>query len=464
MRCASCSSDQGKSSFTNSQLKKPAGERRCVVCAAAAAAAVPGGSVGGDGGGGGTSPAGASGDPPAAVSEPTCHGASLASASDDRGTNPTNAWTEPLGGARVALVGPGAAHLNGIFATVAEIDAPPPTAQTCAWAACGTALSGEAAAKNRCGRCKRVYYCSRRCQKSDWKAGGHKLVCNEAPCCTICLDGGDEPLPVQRGCACRGDAGLAHVACQARAAAHKGAGGCNSAWERCPTCGQNYTGSMQLGLAHELMRRLEKSAPEDGHLLAARHNLGQALKDAGDLAAAGVLLRDVLAVRRRVFGRSHPSTRAAATTLADVLDLQGRHAEAVVLYRESLAATPADEQEDGNTLADKANLAGALSKTGEHAEAEALLRGVLATEERLHGPGDARTLQAAELLGAALRDQGRHAEAEAVYRPTLAAQRRVLGPEHPRTLTTAHNLAGCLANQDQHAEAERLLQDMLTVH
>ena len=30
--------------------------------------------------------------------------------------------------------------------------------------------------------------------------------------------GGDEPLPTQRGCACRGDTGLAHVACQAQAA------------------------------------------------------------------------------------------------------------------------------------------------------------------------------------------------------------------------------------------------------
>ena len=36
--------------------------------------------------------------------------------------------------------------------------------------------------------------------------------------------------------ACRGDAGLAHVACRAKLATHKGAG-YNEAWVVCPTCG-----------------------------------------------------------------------------------------------------------------------------------------------------------------------------------------------------------------------------------
>ena len=280
---------------------------------------------------------------------------------------------------------------------------------------------------------------------------------------TICLDGGDKPLPVQRGCACRGDAGLAHVACQAQAAAHKGAGGRNHAWAVCPTCGQFYTGGMRLGLARELVRRLEKRGPEDCHRLAARSNLGQALKDAGDLCGAEVLLRDVLAIRRRVWGRANPATRETAGTLAGVLKQQGHHAGAAALYREVLAATPAKEQESGNTLATKSNLANALSRMGDHAEAEALLRGVQSTQERLHGPDDARMLTTAAQLGSALHNQGKHAEAEAVYRPTLAAQRRVMGPEHPRTLMTASNLAISLVDHGQHTEAAEILRGLLAV-
>ena len=49
--------------------------------------------------------------------------------------------------------------------------------------------TGEAAAKNRCSRCGRKHCCSRRCQKKDWKEGGHKLSCNDPPGCTIRLEG-----------------------------------------------------------------------------------------------------------------------------------------------------------------------------------------------------------------------------------------------------------------------------------
>ena len=42
-------------------------------------------------------------------------------------------------------------------------------------------------------------------------------------------------------------------------------------------------------------------------------------------------------------------------------------------------------------------------------ESEALLRGILAMEERLHGPANARTLLASALLGDALCCQGKHA-------------------------------------------------------
>ena len=356
--------------------------------------------------------------------------------------------------------GAAAAFTAEIAATADTADT---AAKTCSCAACGNELLGEAAAENRCSRCKQAFYCGRTCQKRHWGRGGHKLVCEEAPCCTICLEGGDAPLPMQCGCGCRGDAGLAHVACIAQAAAHQAASW-NTAWEECLTCGQYYTGGMQLGLARERVRRTERRAPGDDDRLAARWNLGQALLDAGEHAGAEVLLRDVLAVRRRVDGRSHRSTRLAATTLADVLDLQGQRTEAVALYRETLAATPADEQETTNTLVGKGKLAAALSGMGDHAEAEALLRGVIATQERLYGPDDARTLQSvqtAQMLGRVLQDQSKHTDAAAVYRPTLAAQRRVLGPEHPETLRTAYDLAVSLAQLGEHAEAEELLQGVL---
>ena len=448
MRCAACDEDQPPGCFSNSQRKKPAASRKCTACAACAAAAT-------------SASGGPVGDALVVPAPPTL--CVPATPTPRVGGSSTTRADATAGGATggTSRAAPTTDLNPEPVATPAETQPPPPKA--CAWAGCGRLLSGEAAAKNRCARCKRKYYCSRRCQKKDWKEGVHKLACTEPPCCTICLEGGEDPLPLQCGCACRGDAGLAHVACKAAVAAHRG-DGWNKAWATCQTCGQSYTGGMQLGLARELVQQTERRTPGDDHRLIARRNLGQALFDAGVYAEAEVLLRDVLAVRRRVFGRSHRSTRTAATTVASVLVRQGQHAEAVALYRENLAATPDDDQEHENTLADKANLAAALSDMGEHAETEALLRGVLATEERLHGMGDARTLQTAPMLGRALQNQGKYAEAVAVYRSALAAQRRVLGPEHPQTLRTMHNLAFSLSSMGQYAEAEPLYRSVLEGH
>ena len=72
-------------------------------------------------------------------------------------------------------------------------------------------VAREGAEQSRCGKCKRAFYCNRTCQKRHWGRGGHKDACKEPPCCIICLDGGEDPEPIQCGCACRGDAGLAHV-------------------------------------------------------------------------------------------------------------------------------------------------------------------------------------------------------------------------------------------------------------
>lgn len=119
-----------------------------------------------------------------------------------------------------------------------------------------------------CGRCRSVVYCSPTCQREYWSKGGHKKTCKPAQTnvsitvttetsaaearrsdmaagsdggvCIICLD--CDPTPIQSGCACRGDSGLAHVKCRAEAAAHRFAhAGKSDGWYGCRTCGQDFT-------------------------------------------------------------------------------------------------------------------------------------------------------------------------------------------------------------------------------
>ena len=72
--------------------------------------------------------------------------------------------------------------------------------------------------------------------------------------CIVCLD--SDPPPIQSGCACRSDTGLAHVGCLIEKAVmqqpHRG----YVVWWECQTCGQPFTGAMQMGLAEAWWSRV----------------------------------------------------------------------------------------------------------------------------------------------------------------------------------------------------------------
>ena len=318
MRCAACGTDNCKppGSFTITQKKKPAAARKCSACAATTADTAAAAS---DPGAGGNAPA-----QPAAVGVPVASRAAGSSAEASASTSGAAGPTTTRG----SSASPGAAE-----AAATTADADPSAAASrkfCDWAGCGRQLPADPAEYSKCGRCKQAFYCDRTCQKRHWGRGGHKEACAEPPCCTICLDGGDDPVPIQCGCACRGDGGLAHIACRAEVAARKEAG-FHEGWHMCPTCGQQYTGAMELGLAREAVSRLRTRRRDDYDRLAAADNLGGALRCAGELAEAADVLAGVLAAAKRVCGKEHPSTLGAATNLAATCSDQGQLTEAAEL-------------------------------------------------------------------------------------------------------------------------------------
>ena len=251
----------------------------------------------------------------------------------------------------------------------------------------------------KCGRCKQAFYCGKACQVEHWKRGGHKLACKAPMACCICLDNDGPPLPIQCGCGCREEAGCAHVACKIAYAKHQGPG-YHEGWYACPTCKQDYTGAMQLGLAEALWARLQGRPAEDDDRLCAQNNLANAYMQAGRYAEAEALYRDILAIDRRVHGPNHE-----------------------------------------NTLVTAGNLGNALLDQGKHSDAEAVLRDTLERQREVLGAEHESTLRTASSLATALQNQGKYAEAEPVLRDTLAIQQRVLGDGHANTLATASSLA-----------------------
>ena len=339
-----------------------------------------------------------------------------------------------------------------------------------------------------CARCRGVKYCSAACQKVHWKQGGHKQECipsaakassavlatskpskaavavagsrggSEACACIICLE--SDPPPIQSGCACRGDAGLAHVECRAMAAAHRMANTYDG-WRECSTCKQDFTGAMQVELATSWWSTVQ-NLPEDDDWIAAAGTLATALHSQGMCAKAEQLFRKLLAIARRVLGPEHQNTLAAATNLVAALGSQGKWTEVETICHEVYAVQRRVlGPEHPRTLITAVNLAMALKSQGKHIEAETMLRETLTVERRVLGSEHPSALKTTATLANALNSQGRYVEAETMFREVLVVQRRVLGAEHPDTLMTAPNLSHALYAQGKLCEAAEIYRETI---
>jgi tetratricopeptide (TPR) repeat protein len=266
--------------------------------------------------------------------------------------------------------------------------------------------------------------------------------------CVICLDADASPAPIQSGCACRGEAGLAHVGCRVRAAEAQAQHRGRAAWWECQTCKQHFTGEMRRGLAEAWWARVRGRAEDDSERISAASYLGSSLSEQGKHTEAEALQRQVLEVEELVLGPEHPDTLTAKDNLANSLSGQGKDTEAEVLQRQVLEARERVlGPEHPHTLTTKGNLANSLSGQGKHPEAEALLRQVLEARERVLGPEHPHTLTTKCNLASSLWDQGKYPEAEVLRRQVTAARerlhlarKRVPGLDDPDTLTTKGNL------------------------
>ena len=338
---------------------------------------------------------------------------------------------------------------------------PAATARTCSWSECGKTLSTNPDEQDKCGQCKQQYYCSRKCQKKHWGRGGHKHNCKEPPCCTICLDGGDEPLPIQGGCGCRGDAGLAHVACKAEMNAHKG-DGYHTGWWECPTCGQGYTGAMRLGLAREIVQKTSSRGKGDNDRVGAADNLGTTLREAGRYAEAAEVQAEVVAALKCKHGSNDMQYHAAATNLAITYGKLGKYAEAGGLQEKTLAVFKRVLGYDHtDTIGAKANLALTYTDQGLHTKAERLQRQVLAAFKRVLGDTHHYTIDSIYNLCLTLTRQGKNADAVEIQADGFQVSRRVKGADHPDTLAAAHNLAATYSKLHRHVEAIELMTTTL---
>ena len=251
------------------------------------------------------------------------------------------------------------------------------------------------------------------------------------------LNNDAEPL-LRSGCACRGSAGLAHAGCLVLAAAQ-----CNvDYWTTCPTCKQQFTGEMEVALAHARWQSVRARPLEDPERLFVANNLAVTLlESANDSAGALQLLEEVLQVRRRTLGDEHPETLDSITNLALNYMEVGDYAAAMPLSEEAVALTRrtlGTEREEEAAHAIN-SLAAVLHLTGDHARARPLYEEALAMRMRRLGPSHLDTMNSAHSLGQCLVGLGQHGLGLSMLEQVNARARRVLGESHP---STVHFLSG----------------------
>ena len=322
-----------------------------------------------------------------------------------------------------------------------------------------------------CARC-RMPYCSRACQKEEWKMM-HKQICPfvagadrraaeaaaaaEAACkgdvvrgatCYICLGNGPGLV---RGCACRGDAGYAHVACLIRAEAELGPES-RDGLGQCPTCRQYYHGAVRLAVAWGEWRAVARC--NNKRFFDALRELGMALHECDQHEDALVLIRCRLKyikagwpqLEGRELSESQVAFAGEQANLANILGSLGKQDEACGILRECFSLSKrAKGVEAPDTISVAVNLANNLKVTRHFQEARKLLEEMLPLSRKVMGSLDTSTINLAVLLGDVLQaceiqpdgnmqlslDTAR--AVAKLYDEAYASSRRLFGDGHPET-------------------------------
>jgi serine/threonine-protein kinase len=222
--------------------------------------------------------------------------------------------------------------------------------------------------------------------------------------------------------------------------------------------GQVAEGAPLLERALALRRTHAPGSPE---LAGSLEEMGFVEFLASDFAAAEALLREAVALRRRLGGADSPELAFALNRLGTVLSeaLQtpepARLGEIEALHREALAIYRRRPEPAGLGVSTALfQLAKVSRARGDLAQAEARIRQSLAVAAASLGETHPETLQARRFLAQILIARGALAPAEEQLRRTLAAQRRVLPADHPDIAWTANDLGLVRVRRGDFAGAE----------
>jgi len=179
-------------------------------------------------------------------------------------------------------------------------------------------------------------------------------------------------------------------------------------------------------------------------------------------AEAERLYHEALEIERKALPATDPLIALVLNDLGRLLIEQNRMAEAEPLVREAVdigrKASPAGQ----DTLADALNYLAIITlySKGKQDEAEALFREAVDVSQKAGHPGIARSLS---VLGRFVAHWKGGKEAEPLLREALALNRKALPAGHPAIADSLRDLTWSLIPQNKTAEAESLLREAVAI-
>ncbi len=232
--------------------------------------------------------------------------------------------------------------------------------------------------------------------------------------------------------------------------------------------GRTYERMENYAKARPLLERavaIGREAGEENVTLAqSLNNLGVLYRAGGDLASAEPLLRESLALRRKLLGNEDKDVAVTLVGLARVLNDTGRADEAEPYIRESLAIRrKVLGEEHRETSVSKSELGWLLMRRGDLAAAEPLLREALAIDMKALGRDHPNTASSQGNLALLLMNKGDLAAAEPLLREALATKQRVFGQQGLDYAVTLNSLAITAEWQGRLDEAQAMFEECLRI-
>ena len=275
-------------------------------------------------------------------------------------------------------------------------------------------------------------------------------MCSPNGACVICYE--SCPAPIQSGCGCRSDNGLAHVDCLRQKAVFQQSHRYDAAWQTCQTCNRPFAGLMRLALSDAWLSDALKRRVRPEVARALCHNYGCVLSYANthdfQLGVLKLAIRRILQTFTNAGDGYHLYTLVFQGYLALSLSFMSEYAESDALFaRVAHEMTTRYGPNHPKTIQVRCNFALSLLRQGRPALAERINRELLGVLASTRGEQHSTTMVCIFNLATSLSRQGKFAEAESMCRRLLETRRRVLGAQHPDTLSTISLLADVTSAQ-----------------